>query len=737
MGASCSSVEKDYEKRTTRRGTLTTVAIGLGSGKDFKAQFKTLEAAKAGGRTSFVKKIASGRQYACQEIDKAVAPCRTPSVLAQHLTKMCQLEHPHICKFVEAFEDADHIYLIYEKAQPVSIFEHIKRSKKFSENDAAEVCRQALMALSVCHEAGIVHGRLKPSNLILKAPEDDDDPEGPPQLKITKLGQIFVMRNTSKNDGIEGFRYSAPEVAWDEIKSDYPGELPRHASKLDIWSLGALMFHILIGRAPFVSTKPDELQEEIKSGYVEFNKGEWSDISAEAQEAIENMLRINACLRADAVSLLKHPWLKLQREKVSDKRMFKLLANVHDNMQETTLKRAVLRVIAHQLPADSKEVVDAEKAFRFLDKNGDGVLAVKEMARAMEKYLEVEDGQEFFSQMDRDCSGTINLQEFIAASLHLDRTIVPEKVYCAFKAFDRDGDGTVSLDEVEDMVRHLEAGLAPGEMADELTAELRLEIQKCANSEGKIDFAQFFHLVRDGPEASAGKVVQREVSRLLGKIGYDAYGVKQVETTSWQWESDPQSPKSAYNRRRESGIRRGFSMQNVEGPSSPKGKSASSVVGLKSPKQATEQPKLIVWEPPPPVPYQAPLPTSPKSPMNPWLGNGEEKEEDYPASPVSPRGTRGSSPRGTRGSEDSPKEKKKSRKSITAEGGEEDYPASPVSPRGRGSEDSPKEKKKSRKSITAEGGDEDSPKESQSPKESKSPKDKKERKSRKSVQEDT
>lgn len=721
MGANCGAVEKHQTGRgrsPSRRGTLTSVDIGLKSGKDFKAQYGILGDAAKGGRTSFVKKIASGRQYACQKIDKSLVPCRSPQILGQHMNKVCQLEHPHICKFVEAYEDTDQIFLIYEKAQPVTLFDHIKGCKKFDENDAAEVCRQALMALSVAHEAGIVHGRLKPSNLILAVPEDDDDKNGPPQLKITKLGQIFVMRNTSKDDGIEAFRYSAPEVAWEEIKSDDPGELPKHASKLDIWSLGALMFHMLIGRPPFISTTATVLQEEIKSGYVEFNEGEWSDISGAAREVIESMLRINACLRVDAASLLRHAWLKLEREHVPQKRMFKLLSHVYDNMHESSMKRAVLRVIAAQLPPGSKEVIDAEKAFRFLDKNGDGVLAVKEMARAMEKYLELDDAdrEDLFEQMDRDGSGTINLQEFIAATLKPSNAIVPEKVYLAFKAFDRDGDGTVSADEVEDMVRHLEAGLAPGEMADDLTAELRNEIQKCASAEGKLDFGQFFHLLKEGADGqTAGGVIQRDWFRFLSKVGFDCYGVEKMEAPSWQWEASPRSSISVYKGRRDSGLRRGFSIKNMEDPASPgpspKSGKRGSLVGLKSPKQATAQEKFEVWSPPPPVKYEAEKPInmsaspkdrSPRSPKDksPNLSLGfpgvSVEDDEYPPSPKTARGPK-TSPRG------SPRSNKE---------GDEDYPASPVSPRGRGGEDSPK--RKSRKSV-----DEEAPDSPKSPKEKK------------------
>merc|ERR1719424_2187552 len=98
------------------------------------------------------------------------------------------------------------------------------------------------------------------------------------------------------------------------------------------------------------------------------------------------MLKMNASLRPSASAMLRHPWVRLEREKIAKGRMMRLINNLRDNTGEGQFKRMVMRVIAQQLSRQSAEVEIIERAFRSLDKNGDGVLEVKEICDGIRKY---------------------------------------------------------------------------------------------------------------------------------------------------------------------------------------------------------------------------------------------------------------------------------------------------------------------------------------------------------------
>lgn len=93
-------------------------------------------------------------------------PCQDKKLITAHFQSLNSLEHPHLCKFVESFEDDDHYYLIYEKADSTTLFKHIQAGQSFAEEDAAEYSRQICMALAVAHEQGVVHGRLSPTKAV-------------------------------------------------------------------------------------------------------------------------------------------------------------------------------------------------------------------------------------------------------------------------------------------------------------------------------------------------------------------------------------------------------------------------------------------------------------------------------------------------------------------------------------------------------------------------------------------
>lgn len=87
---------------------------------------------------------------------------------------MMELDHPHICRLFEYFEDKDNIYLILELCQGPDLFDKIlevlgdPKQRHFSELEAGVLLRHMLKAVFCCHSQNIVHRDIKPENFMFK-----------------------------------------------------------------------------------------------------------------------------------------------------------------------------------------------------------------------------------------------------------------------------------------------------------------------------------------------------------------------------------------------------------------------------------------------------------------------------------------------------------------------------------------------------------------------------------------
>ncbi|XP_020595035.1 calcium-dependent protein kinase 1-like, partial [Phalaenopsis equestris] len=90
---------------------------------------------------------------------------------------------------------------------------------------------------------------------------------------------------------------------------------------------------------------------------------------------------------------------------------------------------------------------------------------------------------------DVDNSGTIDYNEFIAATIHLNKIEREDHLFAAFSHFDKDGSGYITRDELQ---------LACQQFGME---DLRLEeaIQQAAkDNDGRIDYSEFVEMMHKG-----------------------------------------------------------------------------------------------------------------------------------------------------------------------------------------------------------------------------------------------
>eukprot|EP00746_Dinoflagellata_sp_MGD_P010340 gnl/MRDRNA2_/MRDRNA2_121310_c0_seq1.p1 gnl/MRDRNA2_/MRDRNA2_121310_c0~~gnl/MRDRNA2_/MRDRNA2_121310_c0_seq1.p1 ORF type:complete len:370 (-),score=80.45 gnl/MRDRNA2_/MRDRNA2_121310_c0_seq1:8-985(-) len=278
----------------------------------------------------------------------------------------------------------------------------------------------------------------------------------------------------------------------------------------------------MTGTRPFQAKNEEDLIQAIKRTSVDFEpqKKIW-DAAPEAKEVVRSLLMHSTKLRCTAEKLLKHPWMHKDREKVSRSKMMRVLSNVVANSNESTFKKFVMRVIAEDMPPEKVEIVQA--AFRYLDKNGDGTLELKEIQRATSKYFDDElPVIDVFEAIDRDVSGTINFAEFMAASIGPHEYCDKETLWHTFNRFDKDGDGKFDKMEISSLFREVET-LSENVQVTSEVEEIAKDITM------PMDFDTFIHLMYT-PAGQSMDTMKKRISQVAwNSFGIDVLGVRHIE----------------------------------------------------------------------------------------------------------------------------------------------------------------------------------------------------------------
>ena len=181
----------------------------------------------------------TGEDVAGKIIDKStLCKSRTMKKLLYEISIHKSLNHPNIVKFLDFFEDAKNVYIILELCEDGNLNDHFKKSKTLKESEVRMYTRQMISALKYCHDRNIIHRDLKLGNLLLK--------NGGKTIKLGDFGLSSRLEyKEQRRRTICGTpNYIAPEII---------GAKTTHSFEVDVWSLGVIIYILLVGNAPFSS----------------------------------------------------------------------------------------------------------------------------------------------------------------------------------------------------------------------------------------------------------------------------------------------------------------------------------------------------------------------------------------------------------------------------------------------------------------------------------------------------
>lgn len=141
-------------------------------------------------------------------------------------------DHPNIIKLHGVFVDENNLYLVLELANGKTLFNHLRKKRKLTEEETLKIMKKIIDAIIYLHKMNppILHRDLKPENVLFH--------DG--VIKLADFGWSNLT-DDFRNTYCGTPDYLCPEMIMGT----------GHNEKLDIWTLGVLMFELLHGRPPF------------------------------------------------------------------------------------------------------------------------------------------------------------------------------------------------------------------------------------------------------------------------------------------------------------------------------------------------------------------------------------------------------------------------------------------------------------------------------------------------------
>jgi serine/threonine protein kinase len=308
--------------------------------------------------------------------------------------------HPHICGLKENFEEGEYFYLVLDLVSGGEMFDHLCEKGAYSEADAARLVREVASALAFLHGIGIVHGDMKPENLMLSSSNSSDA-----VIKIVDFGcaQVMIEDGPLANKNVTRAASNTPAYSPPEIleKKKMNSKDSIDAS-FDMWALGVIVYIMLTGVHPFDlhgNASEAEIAYHITSRQKPPLKNSpiTAHLSPNAIEVIEKLIDWDPSKRLTAYELLENPWVRGEtalKKKMADSDKKLSLYRAFNTKLEA---KVFADMISWNESEDSNDVAKRtsliERAFHNLDPGRRGYVTTSDL-RKLSKDASYPDGKE-------------------------------------------------------------------------------------------------------------------------------------------------------------------------------------------------------------------------------------------------------------------------------------------------------------------------------------------------------
>jgi serine/threonine protein kinase len=162
-----------------------------------------------------------------------------------------RLSHPNVVQLLDAVADPEAPYLVMEYVPGVTLRRHCRPDQLLPLEQIVEIGFKCAMALGYVYRQGLVHRDVKPANLLALVERD-----AVVDVKVTDFGSVLNLGSEhTQIFRVGSLAYMSPE----QLDGDTLD------CRADIYSLAAVLYHLVSGRPPFDATTQAGIMGQIYS----------------------------------------------------------------------------------------------------------------------------------------------------------------------------------------------------------------------------------------------------------------------------------------------------------------------------------------------------------------------------------------------------------------------------------------------------------------------------------------
>ena len=204
------------------------------------------------------------------------------------------ITHSNITKIESIYMDCRKIYVVKELCTGLPLLGRMVEENAKNPVAVARIAgymKQLLSAVSYMHDKGCVHGDIKPDGLQFLDKSEEAD---------IKILDISFSQRCKDGECIANSRHDvkmAREYAFQTSPYFTPPETfeNKFDNRIDVWSLGAILYTMLSGRPPHHASSDAEVLKNLMETEIEFSHDEWTFISEGLKVILAQMLQKNPC----------------------------------------------------------------------------------------------------------------------------------------------------------------------------------------------------------------------------------------------------------------------------------------------------------------------------------------------------------------------------------------------------------------------------------------------------------
>jgi serine/threonine protein kinase len=187
-----------------------------------------------------------------------------------------QLHHPNVVEILDAVAEDEAPYLVMEYVEGVTLRRFCRADSLLPLAQIIEVGFKCAMALGYCFKQGLIHRDVKPANLLVTLDGDQIQ-----NVKVTDFGSVFNQAaDHTQIFRVGSLAYMSPE----QLDGDTLD------CRADMYSLAAVLYHLIAGRPPFDATQQPALMHQIYHASPPPLSGLREGVPADLQALIERSL---------------------------------------------------------------------------------------------------------------------------------------------------------------------------------------------------------------------------------------------------------------------------------------------------------------------------------------------------------------------------------------------------------------------------------------------------------------